>query len=78
MNRSTHESNPTVVNVVQMLMRIIWIIDNERSTQAITVLVLVVAVIPECPLKWELCECADITCEVSKGRYRLVSGAKVV
>jgi hypothetical protein len=31
-------------------MGIIWIVDNEGPTQAITVLVLEVAVIPECPL----------------------------
>ncbi len=78
MNRSSHESNLTVVNVVQMLMRVIWIFDNQNSTQPITVLVPVVTVIPECPLKWKLCECADTTCEVSKGRYRLVWDPKVV
>jgi hypothetical protein len=36
------------------------------------------SVVPECPLKWKLCECADTTCEVSKGRYRLVREPKVV
>ena len=61
-----------------MLLGIICIIDNQRSTQPVTVLVPVVAVIPECPLKWKLCECADITCEVSKEQYRLFQGYKVV
>ena len=40
----------TIVYVVQMLLRITWIFDNQCSTQPITVLGLVVAVIPECPL----------------------------
>jgi len=44
----------TVVNVIQMLMRILWIVDNQRSTQAITILVPEVTVIPECPLKWAM------------------------
>ena len=47
----SQEAYPTIVNVVQTLMRIIWIIDDQGSTQAITVLVLEVAMIPECPLK---------------------------
>jgi len=42
----------TVVNVIQILLRIMWIVDNQSSTQAITILVPEVAVIPECPLKW--------------------------
>jgi len=46
----------TVINVVQMLMRIIWIVNDQSSTQPITVLVPVVTVIPECPLKWKLSE----------------------
>jgi hypothetical protein len=41
----------TIVNVVQMLMRIIWVIDNQSTTQPITVLGVVVTVIPERPLK---------------------------
>jgi hypothetical protein len=45
------EDYPTIVNVVQTLMGIIWILDNQSPTQAITVLVPEVAVIPECPLK---------------------------
>jgi hypothetical protein len=40
----------TIIYVVQILLRIIWIVDNQSSTQPITVLVLVVTVIPECPL----------------------------
>ena len=40
----------TVVYVVQILLRIIWIFDNQSSTQPITVLGPVVAVIPKCPL----------------------------
>ena len=44
----------TVVYVVQILLRIIWIVDNQSSTQSITVLVLEVAVIPERPLNnWD-------------------------
>jgi hypothetical protein len=41
----------TIVNVVQINLRIIWIIDNESTTQPITVLGLVVTVIPVRPLK---------------------------
>ena len=52
-------------------MRVIWIVDDQSSTQPITVLVTVVTVIPECPLIWKLSEYADVTCIVSKRRYRL-------
>jgi hypothetical protein len=51
MNGSFSNVFLTIVNVVQMLLRIIWIIDNESTTQPITVLGLVVTVIPERPLK---------------------------
>lgn len=44
----------TVVNVIQRLLRIIWIIDDNRSTQAVTILVPKVTVIPECPLAWAM------------------------
>ena len=40
----------TVVNVIQISLRIIWIIDDESSTNAITILGLVMAVIPICTL----------------------------
>lgn len=41
----------TIVDVVQTLVRIIRIINNKSSTQAITVLVVEMAVIPECTLE---------------------------
>ena len=41
----------TIVNIIQILVRVSWIIDDQSSTQAITILVPEVAVIPECPLK---------------------------
>jgi hypothetical protein len=50
----------TVVNVVQILLRIIWVIDNQSAAQPITVLGLVVTVIPECPLNKQSSELVDI------------------
>ena len=41
----------TIVNIIQILVRVSWIIDDQSSTQAITILVPEMAVIPECPLK---------------------------
>ena len=49
----------TIINVVQVLLRIIWIIDDQNSTQAITVLGLEVTVIPVCALKKQGREPAD-------------------
>ena len=49
-NGSIYEVFLTVVNVVQTLMRVVWIIDNQSATQPITVLGLEVTVIPERPL----------------------------
>jgi hypothetical protein len=49
--RFSLEAYPTIVNVVQVLLGIIWIIDNEGSAQAITILVPEVTVVPVCPLK---------------------------
>ena len=60
-----------------MLLRIIWIIDNQRPTQPITVLDLVVAVIPECPLKKRGIELVD-PLDMNKGKYRLVRDRKVI
>ena len=40
----------TIVNVIQVSLRIIWIIDDESPTNAITILGLVMAVIPICTL----------------------------
>jgi hypothetical protein len=45
------EAYPTIVNIVQMLLGIIWIVDNQGSAQAITILVPEVTVVPVCPLK---------------------------
>ena len=50
MNGGTREFL-TVVDVIQTLVRIIRIINNKSSTQAITVLVVEMAVIPECTLE---------------------------
>jgi hypothetical protein len=41
----------TIVIIVQVFLRIFWILDDQRSTQAITVLVPKVTVIPVCALK---------------------------
>ena len=49
----------TIVNVVQILLRVIWIIDNQSATQPIAVLVLEVAVIPVCPLSKQGSELGD-------------------
>jgi hypothetical protein len=67
----------TIVYVVQILLRIIWIFDNQSTTQSITVLVLVVAVIPECPLDKRGSELVD-TFDINKGKYRLVRDRKVI
>src|SRR5580698_884339 len=67
----------TIVNVVQMLLRIIWIIDNQSPTQPITVLSLIVTVIPECPLNKRSSELVD-TLDMNKGKYRLVRDRKVI
>jgi hypothetical protein len=47
----------TVVNVIQISLRIIRIIDDESSTNAITILGLVMAVIPICTLINEEMSC---------------------
>jgi hypothetical protein len=67
----------TIVYVVQILLRIICILDNQSSTQPITVLGLVVAVIPECPLNKRSSELVD-TFDMNKGKYRLVRDRKVI
>ena len=46
----------TVVNIIQVLLRITWIINDKSSSQAVAVLVLKMTVIPECPLKLRLHE----------------------
>jgi hypothetical protein len=67
----------TIVKVVQILLRIIWIIDNQSATQPIAVLGPEVAVIPVCTLKgielslW-------ISCEMNKENYILVRDRKVI
>jgi hypothetical protein len=48
---SFYEVFLTIVNVVQTLLRVVWIIDNQSTTQPITVLGLEVTVIPKRPLK---------------------------
>ena len=67
----------TIVNVVQMFLRIIWIIDNQSSTQPITVLVLVMAVIPVCPLEKQGREATDML-RYEQREYRLVRDCKVI
>lgn len=41
----------TIINVVMLVMRIIRVIDNQSTAQAITILVLEMAVVPERPLQ---------------------------
>jgi hypothetical protein len=67
----------TIVYVVQMPLRIVWIIDDQNSTQPITVLGLVVAVIPECPLNKRGSELVG-TLDMNRGKYRLVRDRKVI
>jgi len=60
-----------------MLLRIIWVIDNQSATQPIAVLGPEVAVIPVCTLEgielslW-------ISCEMNKENYILVRDGKVI
>jgi len=67
----------TVVYVVQILLRIIWIFDNQSSAQPITVLGLIVAVIPQGPLNKRRGEHID-TFDTNKGKYRLIRDRKVI
>ena len=46
----------TVVNIIQVFLRITWILNNKSSSQAVAVLVLEMTMIPKCPLKSRLCE----------------------
>jgi hypothetical protein len=48
---STLEINLTVVNVIQMKTRVPWIMYNQGTTQAITILGLEMAVVQERPLR---------------------------
>lgn len=60
-----------------MLLGIIWIVDNQSTTQPIAVLGLKVAVIPVCTL-----ECIGlslrISCEMNKESYILIRDRKVI
>jgi hypothetical protein len=67
----------TIVNVVQMLVRIIWIIDNQSATQPIAVLGPEVAVIPVCTLKG-IDMSLRMSCEMNKDNYILVRDCKVI
>ena len=49
----------TVIDVIQMLVRIKWIINDQRSAQAITILSLIMAVIPICTLSSKI-GCGDL------------------
>jgi hypothetical protein len=40
----------TIIKVIEMAMRIFWIIDYQGTAKAIAVLVVEVTVVPECPL----------------------------
>jgi hypothetical protein len=67
----------TVVNIVQMLLRIIWVIDNQSASQPIAVLGPEVAVIPVCTLK-NIKLSLWISCEMNKEDYILVRDRKVI
>jgi hypothetical protein len=67
----------TIVNVVQVLMGIIWIVDDQSTTQPITILVLEVAVIPVCALKKQGNE-LEIPYDTRKGKYSLFRDFKVI
>ncbi len=41
----------TIVNIIRTTVGVVWIINDQRSTQAITVLSPIMAVIPVCTLK---------------------------
>jgi hypothetical protein len=53
-------------------MRIKWVIDDQRPTQAITVLIPEVTMIPECTLKQRGIELADSYDKHKNRQYRLV------
>jgi hypothetical protein len=42
----------TIVDIIRTTVGVVWIINDQRSTQAITVLSPIMAVIPVCTLKW--------------------------
>ena len=44
----------TVVNIIQVSLRIFWIVDNKSPSQAVAVLVLKMTMIPKSPLKSHL------------------------
>jgi hypothetical protein len=41
----------TVINIIHMFLRVLWIINNQRTTQPVTILILEVTVIPKRSLR---------------------------
>jgi hypothetical protein len=44
---SAIESQPTIIDVIQELVRVLWVVNDQRSTQTIAVLSTEMGVIPE-------------------------------
>jgi hypothetical protein len=51
--RARREEGPylTIVDIIQTTVGVVWIINDQSATQAITILSLIMAVIPVCTLK---------------------------
>ena len=67
----------TIINVIQMLLGIIWIVNNQSTTQPIAVLGLEVAVIPVCTLEG-IGLSLRISREMKKESYILVRDREVI
>lgn len=50
----------TVINVIKLAMRVLRVIDNHSATQAITILILEMAVVPKRPLQDTSDETPDV------------------
>ena len=76
--RTNFESHSylTVVNVIEITVGVIRIINNQGSTQAITILGLEMAMIPICPLKYQ--RNLSTFCGGSKVQYRLLKSVEPI
>lgn len=62
----------TVVDIVQRFVWVVWIINNQRTTQPITVLVPEMTVIPVCTLGWDNSGLVKYLVSKTRKVYRLV------
>ena len=67
----------TVVDVIQISVRVFWVINDQRPTQAITVLGLVMAVIPICTLRKQKNKLSR-SFRVGKFKYSLLPRVELV